>query len=97
MDLPRVFQNKDININTNNYQEYFYSSNSNIIKNNTNIKDKINKIFNNRDYIYKINVIIETIDNKKEYTLIGKTSKKLITLDNELINIDSIIDIYEKR
>ena len=57
------------------------------------IKDKIDNIFKSKNYIYKINVEIELINDKIKCTIIGKTKNSLITIDNKLININDIVDI----
>ncbi len=63
------------------------------------IMQKINKIINTKEYIYKIPVKITT--NKKEITtkIIGKNNKNIITIENELIKIEDIINIepYEDK
>lgn len=63
------------------------------------IMQKINKIINTKEYIYKIPVKITT--NKKEITtkIIGKNKKNIITIENELIKIEDIINIepYEDK
>jgi len=57
---------------------------------------KISTIFKSEKYIYKINVEIITKKGKMEKTLIGKNNQGLITIDNEIINYDTIEDIYIK-
>lgn len=99
MTLPKVYQNKNIG-NINNDQEYYYSLNKSPKQNNTNnkinIKEKVNKLFESSKFIYKIKTIVITKDGEKETTIIGKTNQDLITIDNNLIPISDIIDIYEK-
>jgi hypothetical protein len=90
LDLPRIYQNTDINLN-NNDQEVFYSNRK--INNIPNIKDKINNLFNKKTYIYKINTEIILKDNIIKTTIIGKTNTYLITINNELIPIKDILDI----
>lgn len=99
MTLPKVYQNKNIG-DINNDQEYFYSLNPQpvykIERTEEDIKVKINKLFQSQKFIYKIKVIIVTSNGEKETTIIGKTSNELITIDNDLIPINDIIDIHEK-
>ncbi len=93
MDLPRVYQNNNINLD-NHDQIVYYSKNNDIDQNYSyNIKDKLRSIFNKKSYIYKINVEIETSSKKYSTTIIGKTDTYLITIDNELIPIKEIKDI----
>lgn len=99
MTLPKVYQNKNIG-NINNDQEYFYSLNNHSISKHKNNKEdinvKINRLFQSQKFIYKIKVIVVTSHGETETTIIGKTMNDLITLDNDLIPINDIIDIYEK-
>lgn len=91
MDLPKVYQNNNINLD--NHDQTIYYSKDKVLKNNSNIKDKIANIFNRRSYIYKINVEIEDNDKTYSTTIIGKTDRYLITINNELIPINNIKDI----
>ena len=96
MNLPNVFQNKNIT-NSNNSQELFYGSNK--IKTSTrkiDVNNKIKQLFLSTNYVYKIDVIITTKESTIEKTIIGKSRNYLITMDNETININDIIDIKEK-
>lgn len=100
MSLPKVYQNKNIG-NINNDQEYFYSSNPQTVVNKNertkeDIKVKINRLFQSQKFIYKIKVNVITSEGEKETHIIGKTNNELITIDNDLIPINDIIDIYEK-
>jgi len=60
------------------------------------LNKKISSIFKSDKYIYKIKVNIVTNKGILEKTLVGKNNIGLITLDNELINYDTIEDIYIK-
>lgn len=46
------------------------------------------------NYIYKIDVVIVTDNNKVIKRIIGKNKNNLITMDNEYIPINTIRDIY---
>ena len=59
----------------------------------TELNKKINTIFKSNNYIYKIKVEITLKDKVINTYLIGKTKNNLITLDNELININDIENI----
>lgn len=100
MNLPKVFQNS--NIKTNNLsQDVFYSEKDKqpeiIInkKDNYSVEKEINNLFNSTNYVYKLNVLIKTKDEEIKTTIIGKTQKYLITLDNKKIDISSILEIRE--
>ena len=95
MELPKVFQNPNINL-----EKKKTNNNIDIKKEKVSYYDiytKINKLFKSTNYIYKIKVLIKTKDEEKEEILIGKTSKYLLTINNEKIQIKDILDINEKR
>lgn len=103
MNLPKVFQNS--NIKTDNIsQNVFYSEkdskfisldNIEPIKDKYIIEKKINDLFNSTNYVYKLNVILKTLNDEIKTTVIGRTQKYLITIDNKKIDISSILDIKE--
>ena len=103
MNLPKVFQNN--NIKTDNIiQNVFYSEkdsefisldNKEPIKDKYIIEKKINDLFNSTNYVYKLNVILKTLNDEIKTTVIGRTQKYLITIDNKKIDISSILDIKE--
>ncbi|MFI3307241.1 MAG: hypothetical protein R3Y21_01610 [Mycoplasmatota bacterium] len=101
--LPRIFVNK-IEKELKNNDRIFYSSNKELVDINKDIKEvekdyltieqKINRIFNQSNYMYKSIIKIEFLDGTKlEKTIIGRKNKNLITIDNELINIAKIKNI----
>ena len=101
MSLPKVFRNNNTGVIKNNVEQY-YSKEDNLKANLelTNdsmkpiiIKKKINDIFNSSAFIYKVNVIITTVDGDKECTLIARNNDSLLTLNNEKILISDILDI----
>ncbi len=100
MNLPKVFQNS--NIKTNNIsQNVFYSeknhenSTSQVTQSPYMIEKKINDLFNSSNYVYKLNVLIKTKEDEFKTTIIGRSQKYLITIDNKKIDITSILDIRE--
>ena len=108
MNLPNVFQNKKIAIKENG-QDLFYGNSTPTLERKTSHKDiktKIKELFSSKkyvfpsttivsSYVYKVDCIIETLDKKIKTSLVGQTSGSLITIDNELIPISEIIDLYE--
>lgn len=60
------------------------------------IEQKIQDIFRSVNYIYKADVIITTMYGKVEKRIVGKHNGNLITMENELIPISSILDIVVK-
>lgn len=61
------------------------------------VEQKIAKIFNSPNYIYKIDVIIVTDKETSNKRIVGKTKTNLITMDNEYIPINTIRDIYTSK
>ena len=101
--LPKVFANK-IDKNLNNNETVYYNKNeerkieekdplSSILT----VNQKINQIFSSARYVYKADVIITTKNGKLNKRIIGRNRNELITMDNEVINIDDIIDIEFKK
>ena len=103
-ELPRMYHNK-IDKDLNNNERVFSTLDSNIKptkissnfinnRNNLTVEQKIVNIFNSPNYIYKIDVVIVTDNNKVIKRIIGKNKNNLITMDNEYIPINTIRDIY---
>lgn len=99
--LPKIYANR-IDKDINNNDKVAYSKNDQfreVKEQNTtlnfekSINQKISDIFNSPRYVYKADVDITLKDKKIKVKLVGKNNNKLITLDNELIPIDDIIDI----
>lgn len=100
-NLPNVFANKRVGVVKNN-EEVYYSkeekklNNSLIVDDNFKeilIRKKINDLFNSKDFVYKVNVLITTKEGDKSETLIAKGKDSLLTFNNEKILIKDIIDI----
>ena len=92
--LPKLYTNKFDKKIDNSLDYINITNNTNIKKvSNYDIKEKIDKIFKSKKYIYKIDVDIKLINDDIKCTIIGKTKNSLITIDNKLININDIIDI----
>jgi len=102
---PNLFVNK-IEKNFDNNDRIFYSCSDSdydvkkillekeIKRKSNNLNKKINSIFTSSNYVYKAEVIIKFKDKEAVKKIIGKNQKYLITIDNELIPISEIIDIY---
>ena len=92
--LPKLFTN-NFNKKIDNSMEYVKVSNNEVIDNkqSNDIRKKIDNVFKSKNYIYKINVLMNINGIENKYTIIGKTKNKLITINNEIINIDDILDI----
>lgn len=58
------------------------------------VEDKVNELFNSPNYVYKMNAIITLKDNTViDKDIIGQMDGKLITIDEDLIDINDIRDI----
>jgi len=94
--LPNLYTNT-FDKKIDNSIEYITISNNNIkqTNNNYNLKRKIDNIFKSSNYIYKIKVEITLKDKILNEYIIGRNNNKLITYNNETINISDILDIKE--
>ena len=101
--LPKVFANK-IDKELKNNKTVYYNKNeerkieekdplSSILT----VSQKINQIFSSARYVYKADVIITTKNGKLNKRIIGRNRNELITMDNEVININDILDIEFKK
>lgn len=94
-DLPKVFANK-IDKKINNTQDIYYEDNS---RNNSDMRDvrtvnkKIADIFDSSNFVYKSSVKITTRDRVISKTIVGRRGNYLLTMDNEAIDINEILDI----
>jgi len=96
MKKGKVFVNK-IEKNLKNNQDYcevVENDDRKVLSNiNENIEDKIDRLFNTNGYIFNVDVKIIT-DNKIYNTKIAsRVGNNLITLDNNIIEINDIKDI----
>ena len=94
--LPEIFQNYDIEVRNN--KDYFYSSNK-VSKsiNNTDIKTKLEKIFDGISSPFNETVIITTRNKTYETNLIYKTKEYIVTIEDEEIPINSITTLIIKK
>ena len=102
-DLPSVYAN-EIDKKIDNNEKVSYSKESE--KEETTVKKefsqaeirkKLNSIFNSPNYIYKADVDIKLKSGHVTKRIIGMNRNHLITIDNELILIDDILDINYKN
>ena len=98
-ELPKVFHNK-IDKKFNNNRSVFYSNNIYNEEKQINSKtifQKINEIFSSPNYIYKANVEITLKDKTIKKRIIGRNKNYIITMDNDLIPINDIVDIKSTK
>lgn len=60
------------------------------------VNQKINEIFKSVNYVYKMEVVIQTEEGEFVKQIVGRNKNQLITMDNEQIAIDKIKDIFIK-
>lgn len=96
-DKPKMYRgviDKNLNNNRNIYASY--SNKSDIrVYDSSEVRKKINNIFNSDTFIYrtKVNIIMSDRDIIKK--VIGVYNNNLVTIDNEHIPISEIKDIYK--
>ena len=61
------------------------------------VNQKIREILNTKNHSYKTPVKIKLKDSTKQVEIIGRNTKNLITIENELIKIEDIIDIEKNE
>lgn len=101
--LPSVFANNLSDVKNN--RTVFYSVSDQELKDiklekklmGKTIEQKITEVFNSSNYIYKAEVELVLDSGTVTKKIIGKNRRNLITMDNELIPIDSIKDIKYKE
>lgn len=92
-DLPKVFANK-IDKKINNTQDIYYEDNrSSGLRDSRSVNKKIADIFNSTNFVYKSSVKITTRDRVISKTIVGRRGNYLLTMDNEAIDINEIVDI----
>ena len=90
--LPKIYQN-NIFKKINNNKEMVFADD----KDNTSlVREQLDKIFSGIGYSYNIPVIIETNNRVYDTSIVTRTKKNIITLDNEVINIKDINNIIIK-
>lgn len=94
-ELPKVYSNPIDKEIKNNKEVYYSRSQVNNYKSPKDITKIINQIFASKDFVYKKKIRITTFDNQLEVNLVGRTSNNLLTLDNQKIALNEIVDIEE--
>lgn len=92
-DLPNIFKGK-VNRNINQKEAVISNNNQNIEeeeKEYTDVDKEIKEIFNSESFIYKADTLITFYSGEKiKKTIIGRNNNSLITMDDDLIDINSI-------
>lgn len=96
-ELPKMYHctiDKEINNIQNIYSSFYDEKSIRNINNDIDIENKINNIFNSPNFVYKADVTIVLENKTIKKRIIAKKNNNLITIDNELIPIQLIKDIY---
>lgn len=90
-DLPNIYKGT---VNNSNNQDKSILGETLEVKENKDVKKDIKKILTSKDFLYKAEVLITLKDNSKiKKTIIGSNNNSLITIDDELIDINNIQEI----
>ena len=93
--LPKIYKEDNLQIKVNNKTKCIVELNNEEYKeNNLNV---INDIFSGLGYPFNVLLTIKTKKEEKTTSLIEKTEKAIITLDNEIIPIAEILSITRKK
>lgn len=92
-ELPKVYANKIDKVLTNNTTVSYGSEEIINEAKDISVAEKIINIFNSPNYVYKAEVKIKLESGIITKQIIGKNETHLITLDNELIPIEDILDL----
>lgn len=61
------------------------------------VQDFLNKVSGSGGYVFNRRVVIVTRDKTYDTKIAGKLGNKIVTLDNDSIDVDNIVRIYEKK
>lgn len=78
-------------------EEPFVKQEESIEENKLDVIDFLNTLAASSSYVFNRKVVIVTKDKTYDTRIAGKLGNKIITLDNNSIDIDDIIKIYEKK
>lgn len=96
-DLPNIYKgvvNTDNNQDRSVLNEEVKVNEKVDLSSNKNIKEDIKKILSSKDFIYRADVLITLNNNEKvKKTIIGTNNNSLITIDDDLIDINTISKI----
>lgn len=100
--IPKIYKNKIDKLRTKVQKDFYYHSDNEINNraitpskiSRSELLDKINAIFKRPDFVYQADVIIMYKTGKNKHKkVVGLKENYLITLENEKIMLDDILDI----
>ena len=89
--LPKLYKNEN-NIKDNNKRNCLVKEKNNE-NNEINTEKELNDIFNTRGFPFDKKVFIKTINKTYKTYLVTRTENTVVTLNDEVINIEDIISI----
>ena len=90
-DLPNIYKGV---VNKDNNQDTSILGEKKEVIETKDVKKDIKKILTSKEFLYKAEVLITLKDNSKlKKTIIGSNNNSLITIDDELIDINNISEI----
>ena len=91
MKKKKIYANKNVGKKGNNQKVCEVEEIRN--SDNKSIDDKLNELFNRNGYIFNVDVKIITNNKTYDTKIASMVGNSLITLDNDIINIDDVKDI----
>lgn len=95
--LPKIYQTEILKKITNNKKKCYVEVLPDNKEEQPSSDISLDEIFSGLGYSYNIPIIITTKSKVYNTSLIAKTKKNLITIDNELIPISEVISIKKKK
>lgn len=96
MKKPEIFK-PNMNILNNNKKVYYSYLNDKLDIENETPENFINNLSQNNVHIFSKKVTIKTKDKEYITKIAGKIKDKIITFDNDILNIKDIIEISENK
>lgn len=92
--LPKIYHS-EIKSKKNNLSMYDSLKNNNfkIDLSNLSVKEKLQKLMNQNNYIFNTKVALVFQDKEINTSIAGIYNNHIITMDNKIISIDKLIDI----
>ena len=95
--LPKIYQTEILKKITNNKKKCYVKVLKDNVEEHSTSDITLDEIFSGLGYSYNIPIIITTKSKIYNTSLIAKTNRNLITIDNELIPISEVISIKKKK
>ena len=90
--IPKLYKNENA-IKENNKRDCLVKEEKKDSTINDNKEKELNNIFNNKGFPFDKKVLIKTTDKIYKTYLVTRTENTVVTLNDEIINVDDIISI----